>query len=408
MSSSFFSDVKPVEADETFQLLDKFQRDTNPNKVNLGIGVYRDDEGKPWVLPVVSSTEVALAADKTLNHEYLSIDGLKEFCTVATKLILGADSPALVQNRVCAVQALSGTGSLRLLLEFTKRFSPTMVVYTSEPSWGNHVKIVRDAGYSDRRKYRYFDKDTKGLDLNGMIEDLQNAPEGSILIIHGCAHNPTGVDPTKEQWEKIANVIKEKRLLPIMDYAYLGLVSGDPDTDAWPLRHFVKQGLEMGVAQSFAKNFGLYNERIGCAFFVTNDTRQVEPIRSQLKAIIRPMWSNPPAHGARIVTTILNNPALIAEWKECVQTISKRISSVRQLLFRKVREIGIPGNWQHIIEQCGMFTFTGLTAKQCKYILEKHHVYMLSNGRFNMCAITTKNVDYVAKAMDDAVRNVID
>lgn len=408
MASSFFQDVEAVPTDEVFRLLAQFRSDTNPNKANLGIGAYRTNEGKPWVLPVVSSTEVALAADKTLNHEYLNIDGMSEFSNVAAKLALGADSPAIVENRVCAVQGLSGTGSLRIVLEFTRRFFPTKVVYTSSPTWGNHIKVARDAGYTDRRQYRYFDKQTMGLDMNGMIDDLQNAPEGSIIIIHGCAHNPTGVDPSREQWEKIANVIKEKRLFPLMDYAYLGLVSGDPDVDAWGVRYFVQQGIEVAVAQSFAKNFGLYSERIGCAFFVVNDAGPVEPIRSQMKAIIRPMWSNPPAHGARIVTTVLNNPALLAEWKECVQTMSKRIRSARELLFQKMREKGTPGNWEHIVKQHGMFTFTGLTAKQCKFILEKYHVYALSSGRINMCAITTTNVDYVAKAFDDAVRNVKD
>ncbi|CAB3982763.1 Aspartate aminotransferase, cytoplasmic [Paramuricea clavata] len=406
MAKSFFHDIEPVPTAETFRILDQFNSDTNPNKVNLGIGVYRTNEGKPWVLPVVSSTETALAADKTLNHDYLSIDGMKEFYTIASKLILGADSPAIVENRVCAVQALSGTGSLRLILEFTKRFLPPKVVYTPKPTWGNHVKIARDAGFTDRREYRCYNKETRGLDLNGMLEDLQNAPEGSVIILHGCGQNPTGVDPSNEEWIKIANVIKEKHLFPLLDYAYLGLVSGDIDQDAFAVRHFVSQGIELGVAQSFAKNFGLYSSRIGCSFLVASSAEYVNTLRSQLKAIIRPMWSNPPVEGARIVTTVLSNPALLTEWKECVLSMSKRIKSARESLFQKMRELGTPGNWEHIMKHCGMFTFTGLTPRQVKYLLEKYHIYTLGNGRINMCIINPSNVEYVAKGIDDAVRNV--
>ncbi|XP_046851244.1 aspartate aminotransferase, cytoplasmic-like [Xenia sp. Carnegie-2017] len=406
MSKSFFQNIDPIPISEVFRLLDQFNEDTHPKKVNLGIGVYRTDEGKPWILPVVASTEATIASDKTLNHEYLSMDGMKELYTLASKLILGAESPAIVENRVCAVQALSGTGSLRVIMELLYRFLPTKVIYTSKPTWTNHKTVARYIGYTDLREYRYYNEQTHGLDLNGMLEDLQNAPEGSVIILHGCGHNPTGVDPSQEEWKKIANVVKEKHLFPLMDFAYLGLASGDIDQDAFSIRHFVSEGIELACAQSFAKNFGLYSSRIGCAFFVANTSEFINALRSQVKMIIRATWSNPPVEGARIVAKILGNPASLAEWKECIAIMSRRITSSRKDLYQMLRQLGTPGNWEHIIKHCGMFTFTGLNRRQVSYLLEKYHIYMLSSGRINMCTVTTANLDYVAKAIDDTVRNV--
>lgn len=412
-AASIFKDVPGVPTDHVFCVNQMYKDDQNPNKVNMGIGAYRDKDGNPMVLPVVLNVEKRLAeeiASKILNHEYLSIDGLKSFCDAASRLLLGNDSPALVENRVCSAQAISGTGSLRLGMEFLKKFYHSEVIYISNPTWGNHKKMLLATGYKAEniKDYRYFDKATKGLDFQGMWEDLENAPDNSIILLHACAHNPTGVDPDQEQWQRIAEIMKRKKLFPLFDIAYQGFVSGDPDEDAWAVRYFVSQGFEMVIGQSFAKNFGLYNERAGHTCVVTTDNETAERIRSQLKAIIRPMWSNPPNHGARIVATILNNPAHAAEWRETLRTMAGRILECRKLLYNKLKERGTPGTWNHIVDQKGMFGFTGLNVKQVEFLAKSYHIYLLNSGRVNICGITHHNVDYIAEAIHEAVTTVTD
>ncbi|KAL9983331.1 hypothetical protein ACROYT_G005484 [Oculina patagonica] len=410
---SIFKDVPLVPMDHVFNVNKNYIEDTDPRKVNLGIGAYRDNDGNPMVLPVVANVEKRLAeeiAQKTLNHEYLQIDGLGAFCDAASKLLLGEDSPAIVENRVCAAQAISGTGSLRLGMEFLKKFHSSEVVYVSKPTWGNHKKMLLNTGYKAEniKEYRYFDNATKSLDFAGMQADLEAAPESSIILLHACAHNPTGVDPSQEQWKKIADIMKRRKLFPLIDIAYQGFVTGDPDVDAWAVRYFVSAGFELVAGQSFAKNFGLYNERAGNLCVVTTDNDTAERIRTQLRAIIRPMWSNPPNHGARIIATILNNPALKAEWLETLKSMAGRILECRQLLFNKLKELGTPGTWNHVVDQKGMFGFTGLNVKQVELLASKHHIYLLNSGRVNMCGITSHNVDYVAQAIYEAVTTKTD
>ncbi|XP_068709760.1 aspartate aminotransferase, cytoplasmic-like isoform X2 [Montipora capricornis] len=405
---SIFKDVPLVPTDHVFHVNQNYNDDKHPQKVNLGIGAYRDDSGKPMVLDVVKNVEKQLAdeiADKILNHEYLPIDGLKLFTDAACKLALGPDSPAIVENRVCGVQGISGTGSLRLGMQFLKKFYGSEVIYVSKPTWGNHKKMLLATGYEAEniKEYRYFDNATKSLDFDGLCADLESAPENSIILLHACAHNPTGVDPSQEQWIKIAEIMKRRNLFPLVDMAYQGFVTGDPDEDAWASRYFVSQGFEILIAQSFAKNFGLYNERCGNLCVVTTDSVTAQCIRSQLKAIVRPMWSNPPNHGARIVSTILNNPAHTTEWRETLKMMAGRILQCRKLLYDKLRELGTPGTWEHVVNQKGMFGFTGLNAKQVEFLAKTYHIYMLNSGRINICGITTNNVDYVAKAIHEAV-----
>jgi len=239
-----------------------------------------------------------------------------------------------------------------------------------------------------------------------MLGDLSKAPDGSIVLLHACAHNPTGVDPTQEQWKEISQVMKEKKHFSFFDLAYQGFASGDINRDAWAIRYFVEQGHELCVSQSFAKNFGLYNERTGTLSFAVDSKEHAVAIHSQLCALIRPNYSNPPAHGARIVKTVLSNPALVVEWKEELKYMSGRIDKCRHLLFEELTKLGTPGSWKHIITQIGMFSFLGLTVPQCKAMISKHHVYLLENGRISMAGVTTKNAACVARAIDDVVRNV--
>ncbi|KAB7494670.1 putative aspartate aminotransferase, cytoplasmic [Armadillidium nasatum] len=239
-----------------------------------------------------------------------------------------------------------------------------------------------------------------------MIEDLKNAPENSVIILHSCAHNPTGMDPTHEQWQKIADVVEEKKLFPLFDSAYQGFASGDLDNDAWAIRYFADRGFEMIITQSFAKNFGLYNERIGNLTVVVKDPAVIIPMRSQITLLVRGSYSNPPNHGARVVSRVLNDSALFEEWKVCIKTMSSRIKDMRAGLQQRLEKLGTPGTWDHITKQIGMFSYTGLSAAQAKYLAEKYHIYLLSSGRINMCGVNTNNIDYVASSIDDAVRNV--
>jgi len=404
-TESMFANVQLCPPDVVFGLNADFNADTDPNKVNLGIGAYRTNEGEPYVLPVVRKVEESMAADRTLNHEYLPIDGLQAMSMAAAKLLLGSDSSAIMENRVCAVQAIGGTGAGRLSFEFTQRHHPVKTAYVSKPTWGNHKNMLKHAGYSDLREYRYYNPATKGLDITGMLSDLNDAPEGSLFVLHACAHNPSGVDPNHEEWKQIADVIEKKKHFTIFDNAYLGFVSGDPDTDAWAVRYFVQRGMEMIIFQSFAKNFGLYNERCGNVTVVCANKEIAMNVRSQLKAIVRPLYSNPPNHGARIVATVLNNDALCGEWKEQLKGMAERVTSMRQLLYKSLKLLETPGDWSHIINQKGMFTFTGLEPQHVLALKEKHHIYMLGNGRINMCGLNTGNMEYVTNAIFEVLKN---
>ncbi|XP_033757404.1 aspartate aminotransferase, cytoplasmic-like [Pecten maximus] len=403
MAESMFSHIKTAPGIEVFQLTSKYNDDNHPIKVNLGVGAYRTDEGKPWVLPVVRTVEAQMACDTTLNHEYLPVAGLLDFCEKAIELLLGADCKAITQNRVFGTQAVGGTGALKLAAEFMHRHLGVDVVYISNPTWGNHVGIFRDAGFSEIRKYRYWKAETRSLDFEGMIADLTEAPERACVILHGCAHNPTGVDATPDQWVKIADVCEKRKLTVLIDIAYQGFATGNLENDAAAVRYMQGRGFEMFIAQSFSKNFGLYNERVGNLVTVTNSEEAKRKVKSQMDLIVRTMWSNPPNHGARIVGSVLNNPACFTEWKDDVQKMASRILLMRETLHQKLVALGTPGNWEHITTQRGMFSYTGLTESQVDVLQSKYRIYMLRSGRINMCGLTSSNIDYVADAIHSVV-----
>lgn len=349
--------------------------------------------------------------DPNLNHEYLPIAGLASFTSRASELVLGKDSAALAEKRVTSVQTISGTGACHLgALFLAKFYKGNRTVYVSNPTWANHNQIFSNVGLSIAQ-YPYFDKKTKGLDFDGMKKAIADAPEGSIILLHACAHNPTGVDPTEQQWREIAEVIRSRKHFPFFDTAYQGFASGDLDRDAGSIRYFVEQGFELLVAQSFAKNFGLYGERAGCFHFVTAPTgpsaqETVKRVASQLAILQRSEISNPPIYGARVASTVLNDEKLFAEWKENLQTMSGRIITMRKALRSKLEELDTPGQWNHITEQIGMFSFTGLSETQVQKLREDSHVYMTKNGRISMAGLNTRNVEYFAKAVDKVVREV--
>ncbi|XP_011497433.1 PREDICTED: probable aspartate aminotransferase, cytoplasmic [Ceratosolen solmsi marchali] len=401
--TSVFKDIELGPPIEVFLRSKDFQDDSHESKVNLTIGAYRTAEGKPWVLPVVRKVESTLAQDESQNHEYLPVLGLESFSQAATTMILGEDSVAIKEGRAIGVQTLSGTGALRVAAEFLARNLHFNTFYYSKPTWENHRLIFLNGGFKNNFEYRYWNPDSRGIDLNGMIEDLRNAPVNAVIILHTCAHNPTGCDPTHAQWDKIADVIEEKHLFPIFDTAYQGFASGDLDYDAYAVRLFASRNIEFICTQSFAKNFGLYNERVGNLVLITNNTSKIPEIKSQLTLIIRGMYSNPPKHGAKIVSVVLNDNNLYTQWKDHIHTMSGRIKEMRTGLYDRLMKLETPGTWQHIINQIGMFSYTGLSENQVQYLIKNYHIYLLRSGRINMCGLNEQNLDYVAKAINDAV-----
>ncbi|CAG8433836.1 9599_t:CDS:10 [Ambispora gerdemannii] len=405
-TESLFQNIPLAEPDKIFHLTATYVQDKFPQKVNLGVGAYRDNDGNPWILPVVRKAEQIIINDPNTNHEYLQITGLPTFRTASAKLILGVDSPAIKENRVSTCQSISGTGANHLGFLFLSRFYRKDVpVLISNPTWVNHKDIVRSVGL-EFREYAYYNPKTNGLDIDGFLEALNDAPNGSIVLLHACAHNPTGVDPSQEQWCKIADVIGAKNHFPFFDCAYQGFASGDLDKDAWAVRHFVQRGFELLICQSYSKNFGLYGQRAGCLTVVSKNADAAIKIESQLARLQRAEISNPPAYGARIVSLVLNDPQLHAEWVEDLRTMSYRIIEMRKQLYDKLIELRTPGTWNHILEQIGMFSYTGLRTSQVKVLIQKYHIYLTDNGRISMAGLSTKNIDYFAKSLDDVVRNV--
>lgn len=416
-----------------FHLTARFKADTHPKKLNLGVGAYRDEALKPYVFSAVRKAEAAVVAAGN-DKEYLPIAGLPELrvssscCTaspaslishahcltlplhvlvlvqtLSANLLFGAESPALKEKRVTSVQTLSGTGSLTVAAHLIKRVLAGRRLFCSEPTWENHGKVVTDAGAGVLEYHRYYNPATCGLDLDGMLADLKAVPAGSIILLHACAHNPTGVDPTREQWAAIADVMQERKLFPWFDCAYQGFASGSPDEDAWAVRYFVERGFEMLVCQSFAKNFGLYCERVGALHVVAADAASANAVLTNIESIVRPMYSNPPAHGARIVATVLGSADLAAEWRAELLAAMSRVKRMRGLLEAALGERGTPGSWSHITKQIGMFSYTGLSKEQSERMVEEFHVYMLNSGRINVAGLNEASIPICADAIHAVV-----
>ncbi|KAF5748248.1 Aspartate aminotransferase 3 [Tripterygium wilfordii] len=403
--NSVFNHLVQAPEDPILGVTVAFNKDPSPVKLNLGVGAYRTEEGKPLVLNVVRRAEQLLVNDRSRFKEYLPIVGLTEFNKLSAKLIFGADSAAIQENRVTTVQCLSGTGSLRVGAEFLAKHYHQRTIYIPSPTWGNHTKVFSLAGLSVKT-YRYYDPATHGLNSQGLLEDLGSAPPGAIVLLHACAHNPTGVDPTLQQWEQIRQLMRSRDLLPFFDSAYQGFASGSLDADAQSVRMFVADGGECLVAQSYAKNMGLYGERVGALSIVCKAADVAGRVEGQLKLVIRPMYSNPPIHGASIVATILKDRDMYNEWTIELKAMADRIISMRQQLFDALHARGTPGDWSRIIKQIGMFTFTGLNSKQVAFMTKEYHVYMTSDGRISMAGLNSKRVPHLADAIHAAVTRV--
>lgn len=402
-ASSWWGAVQMGPPDVILGVTEAYKKDTNPKKINLGVGAYRDDNGKPFVLPSVKKASQRLV-EKSLDHEYSPIGGTAEFCKNSITLALGDDSEHVAGGVNATVQAISGTGALRIGGAFLASFFPGVKdIYLPTPSWGNHGPIFRHSGLNVKA-YRYYEPSTCGFDFKGALEDLSKIPERSIVLLHACAHNPTGVDPKPEQWAEMSAVIKKRNLFPFFDMAYQGFASGDVTKDAFAVRSFLKDGHQIALAQSFAKNMGLYGERAGAFSLVCADKDEAARTMSQIKILIRPMYSNPPIHGARLVSEILSDATLRTEWLADVKLMADRIISVRSTLQNNLKQLGSSRNWQHITDQIGMFCFTGMNQQQCERLTKEFSVYLTKDGRISMAGVTSKNVDYLAQAIHEVTK----
>lgn len=402
-ASSWWSHVEMGPPDPILGVTEAFKRDTNPKKMNLGVGAYRDDNGKPFVLPSVRAAEAEIMK-KNMDKEYAPISGSPEFCKSAINLALGEDNEWVKNGLNATVQGISGTGSLRIGTSFLSAFFPgAKELWLPTPTWGNHIPLSKHAGLAVKQ-YRYYDPKTCGFDFHGALQDIAKIPERSAILLHACAHNPTGVDPRPEQWAEISKVIKERKLFPFFDMAYQGFASGDIDKDAAAVRMFLKDGHQIALAQSFAKNMGLYGERAGAFSLVCSTKEEAAAVMSQLKIIIRPMYSNPPVTGARIATEILSTPALRSQWLADVKGMADRIISMRQLLRSNLAKEGSSRDWSHITDQIGMFCFTGMNPAQVEKLTKDYSVYLTKDGRISVAGITSKNVEYLAHAIHQATK----
>ncbi|QGU88174.1 amino acid aminotransferase [Erwinia sorbitola] len=391
-----FERIAAAPADPILGLADLFRADDRPNKINLGIGVYKDETGKTPVLTSVKKAEQYLLENETTKN-YLSIDGIADFGRCTQELLFGADSDLISSHRARTAQTPGGTGALRIAADFIATQTSAKRIWVSNPSWPNHKNVFAAAGL-EVCEYDYYDAARHALDFDGLLNSLSAAQAGDIVLFHGCCHNPTGIDPTAAQWAQLAEMSLAKGWLPLFDFAYQGFARG-LEEDAEGLRAFAASHQELIVCSSYSKNFGLYNERVGAFTLVAADAAVVDTAFSQVKATIRANYSNPPAHGAAVVATILGNSALRALWEQELTSMRERIQRMRQLFVNTLQEKGAQGDFSFIINQNGMFSFSGLTKDQVIRLRDEFGVYAVNSGRVNVAGMTPDNMSPLCEAI---------
>ena len=398
--TSLFASVEQAPRDPILGLNEQYNADTRTTKVNLGVGVYYDDEGRIPLLKAVERAE----EERVKAHAargYLPIEGIAGYNKGAQTLLFGQNADLINSGRVITTQALGGTGALKIGADFLKQMLPDAKVLISNPSWENHRALFERAGFTVDT-YPYYDAATHGLDFNGMLECLKAQPENTIVVLHACCHNPTGVDPTPEQWEQVAAVVKQRKLVPFLDIAYQGFGDG-LEEDASVVRLFARHDLTMFISSSFSKSFSLYGERVGALTLVTADKEEAGRVLSQVKRVIRTNYSNPPTHGGTVVSMVLNSPELFGLWSDELAGMRDRIRTMRQQLVAKLKEHGVTQNFDFVLAQRGMFSYSGLTSAQVDRLREEHGVYAVSSGRICVAALNSRNIDYVAKAIAQVI-----
>lgn len=393
---SLFSAVEMAPRDPILGLNEQFAADTNPNKVNLGVGVYFDDNGKLPLLKCVQAAEEAMMAKPTARG-YLPIDGIAAYDNGVKALVFGAESDVVKSGRVSTVQAIGGTGGLKIGADFLKKINPNAKVLISNPSWENHRAIFQNAGL-EVGTYAYYDAATRSIDFKGMLADLNAAEAGTIVVLHACCHNPTGYDITAAQWDEVIAVVKAKGLVAFLDMAYQGFGYGIAE-DGAVIGKFVAAGLNIFVSTSFSKSFSLYGERVGALSVVASDKEEAARVLSQLKIVIRTNYSNPPTHGGAVVAAVLNNPELRAQWEQELGEMRVRIKEMRQKLVDGLKAAGVKQDMSFITTQIGMFSYSGLSKEQMIRLRSEFGVYGTDTGRMCVAALNSKNIDHVCKAI---------
>lgn len=394
--STLFDSVELAPRDPILGLNEQYNADTRPGKVNLGVGVYYDDKGRIPLLAAVRKAEVA-RIEAAAARGYLPIEGIAGYNKGAQALLLGANSPLAAAGRVLTAQALGGTGALKIGADFLGQVLPQSKVYISDPSWENHRALFERAGFVVET-YPYYDAATRGLNFDGMLAGLKAMPANSVVVLHACCHNPTGVDPTPDQWRQIAATVKERGLVPFLDIAYQGFGAGLQE-DAAVVRLFADMDITMFVSSSFSKSFSLYGERVGALTVVAGSQEEAARVLSQLKRVIRTNYSNPPTHGGTLVSTVLNTPELFALWEEELVGMRDRIRLMRRQLVEKIKECGVAQDMSFVINQRGMFSYSGLTSAQVDRLRDEHGIYAVSSGRICVAALNSGNIDGVAAAI---------
>ncbi|WII94205.1 aspartate/tyrosine/aromatic aminotransferase [Kingella negevensis] len=392
----FFDHIQSAPADPILGLGEAFKAEQRSEKVNLGIGVYKDAQGKTPILKAVKEAETRLLAQENTKN-YLTIDGVAAYNAATQVLLFGENHEIIANKRAKTAQSLGGTGALRIAAEFIKRQSGAKKVWISAPTWPNHNAIFKAVGM-EIADYRYYDKTTHSLDWDGLLADLAQAERGDVLLLHGCCHNPTGIDPTPEQWETLAKMSAEKGWLPLFDFAYQGFANS-LEEDAYGLRAFAQHNPEMLIASSYSKNFGMYNERVGAFTLVAANEETAVRAFSQVKTIIRTLYSNPASHGGTTVAIVLQDAELKAQWEAELNEMRARIKAMRQKFVDLLKECGAEQDFSFIVQQNGMFSFSGLTAEQVDRLKDEFAIYAVRSGRINVAGITDDNIRYLCESI---------
>jgi aspartate/tyrosine/aromatic aminotransferase len=396
-----FEAIQPAPRDAILGITESFKEDPNPKKINLSVGVYQDGSGKT---PVLESVRQAgqLVLERQKSMSYLPIPGSPAYAAAVQQLMFGKGHEVETSGRAATSHTPGGTGALRVAADFIHQQLPKATVWLTQPTWPNHPQIFAAAGVPTK-SFAYFDPKTNGLAFEECLAAIKQIPAGDVIMLHGCCHNPTGIDPTPEQWKKLADAIYERGLLPFLDFAYQGFADGI-DEDAVGLKALARPGAELIVCSSFSKNFGLYCERVGALTIVAKDKAAAETVQSQIKVCIRSNYSNPPAHGAELVTTVLNDADLRKRWVQEVADMRGRINGMREMLVKTLEAKGVPGDYSFITRQRGMFSFSGLTPPQVEALKQKYSIYIVGSGRINVAGITEQNVGPLCDAIADVVK----
>jgi aromatic-amino-acid transaminase len=394
-SASLFSAIDMAPRDPILGITEAFNADQNPAKINLGVGVYYDDNGKVPLLNCVQKAEALLAATPA-PRGYLPIDGLAAYDKAVQELVFGADSAVIQERRAVTVQALGGTGALKIGADFLKRFSPDAQVYISNPSWENHRALFESAGFTVNN-YAYFDAASHGVDFAAMIADVKAMPAGSIIVLHACCHNPTGAELTSAQWDEVIAAVVANKLVPFLDMAYQGFANGITE-DGAVVRRFAATGVPLLVSNSFSKSFSLYGERVGALSVVAASAEEAARLLSQLKRVVRTNYSNPPIHGGKVVATVLSTPELRQLWEDELTGMRVRIKQMREEFVAKLKEKAPSHDFDFVREQVGMFSYSGLTETQVEK-LRAQSIYALGTGRICVAALNSRNIDVVIDAI---------